>query len=199
MRGVSAVALPGLIALSIAGCDGGSPQPSADASAPVAVPPAASAAVEPGSLPPGPAVTTATLRVGFGGIVDTIAVSAIQPQPLRTAALVAPDGTLVLASDVTVSSNPRVMTGQWSLSNPWDAAVNPDNTLAALALPNGQAGAALYSAQQLLAIVSRADIPLPDPVAYRRDWRNWRIRLAFGTPPGELQTLEIPAPEPPPG
>ena len=56
-----------------------------------------------------------------------------------------------------------------------------------------------YISQQLLAMVSRADIPLPDPVAYRRDWRNWRIRLGFGTPPEELQTFEIPAPEPPPG
>ena len=38
-------------------------------------------------------------------------------------------------------------------------------------------------------MVSRADIPLPDPVAYRRDWRDWRVRLTFGTPPGELETL----------
>ena len=77
--------------------------------------------------------------------------------------------------------------------------VSQDNALAALALPNAQAGAALYSNQQLLAMVSRADIPLPDPVAYRRDWRDWRVRLTFGTPPGELQTLVIAAPEPPPG
>ena len=84
-------------------------------------------------------------------------------------------------------------------SNRWDEAAGSDNALAALALPNAQAGAALYSNQQLLAMVSRADIPLPDPVAYRRDWRDWRVRLAFGTPPGELQTFVIAAPEPPPG
>jgi hypothetical protein len=149
-------------------------------------------------LPPGPAVPTATLRVGFGGLVDTIEVSAIQSEPLRAAALVAPDGTLVPASDISVSDNPRILTGQWSLTHPWDVAVDPQNTLAALALPNAQAGTALYSSQQLLAMVSRADIPLPDPVVYRRDWRDWRVRLTFGTPPGELQTFVIAAPEPPP-
>jgi hypothetical protein len=46
--------------------------------------------------------------------------------------------------------------------------------------------------------VSTADIPLPDPVAYRRDWRKYRIRLTFGTLPGEIETHEIAAPEPPP-
>src|SRR4051812_4090379 len=97
---VSAVALLGLVALSIAGCEGGSPQSSAGAAAPAAVPSAPPGAVEPGSappgpLPPGPPVPTATLRVGFGTLVDTIEISAIQPQPLRAAALVAPDGTLV--------------------------------------------------------------------------------------------------------
>ena len=141
---------------------------------------------------------TATLRVGFSGIVDTIQVSAIELLPLRAAALVAPDGTLIPASDITVSANPRVRTGQWSLTHPWDVTVDPANTLAGLALPNGQGGGALYSEQQLLATVSRADIPLPDPVAYRRGWRDWRVRLTFGTPPGELQTLVIAAPEPPP-
>jgi len=144
-------------------------------------------------------VPPATPRVGFGGIVDTIQVSAIELLPLRAAALVAPDGALIPASDITVSANPRVRTGQWSLTHPWDVAVDPANTLAGLALLNGQAGAALYSEQQLLATVSRADIPLPDPVAYRRSWRDWRVRLTFGTPPGELQTLVIAAPEPPPG
>jgi len=119
--------------------------------------------------------------------------------PLREAALIAPDGTTVPATYINVTDNPSLATGTWSLSNRWGEAAGSNNALAALALPNMQAGAALRANEQLLAMVSRADIPLPDPVAYRRDWRNWRIRLVFGTPPGELQTLEIPAPEPPPG
>jgi hypothetical protein len=49
-----------------------------------------------------------------------------------------------------------------------------------------------------LATVSTAEIALPDPVAYRRDWTNYHIRLTFGTPPGDVETSEIAAPEPPP-
>ena len=164
-----------------------------------AVPPPAPAASQPGPLPPGPATPRAQLRAGFGGLVDTIEVSAIEPMPLREAALIAPDGTTVPATYINVTDNPSLATGTWSLSNRWGEAAGSNNALAALALPNMQAGAALRANEQLLAMVSRADIPLPDPVAYRRDWRNWRIRLGFGTPPAELQTFEIPAPEPPPG
>jgi hypothetical protein len=183
MRRLPAAAL---IALSIVGCEGGG------------TPPSTPAASQPGSLPPGPATLTTQMQVGFGGLVDTIQVSAIEQLPLREAALVAPDGTIVPANDITVSANPSIATGQWSLANRWDYAASPDNALAALTLPNAQAGAALYSNQQLLAMVSRASILLPDPVAYRRDWRDWRVRLTFGTPPGELQTYVIAAPEPPP-
>jgi hypothetical protein len=180
-----------LIALSIAGCEGGATMPAPDTSGTPVV-------SRPDVLPPGPATPTAHLRVGFGGLVDTIEVSAIEQSPLREAALIAPDGTMVLANDITVSANPRIATGQWSLANRWDEPASADNALAALTLPNVQAGAALRSDQQLLAMVSRADLPLPDPVAYRRDWRDWRVRLTFGTPPGELQTMVIAAPEPPP-
>ena len=66
-------------------------------------------------------------------------------------------------------------------------------------MPNAGGGAALQGQQQLLANVSTAEIALPDPVAYRRDWRRYRIRLTFGTPPGEVETRDIAAPEPPPG
>jgi hypothetical protein len=186
MRRVAAAVL---IALSVAGCEsGGTPPPSSDATA----------APQPGALPPGPATAKAQVRVGFGGLVDTIDVSAIEILPLREAALVAPDGTTIPANYMNVSDNPRIAAGQWTISNRWDDPAGPDGALAALALPNAQVGAALRSNQQLLAVVSRAEIPLPDPVAYRRDWRDWRIRLTFGTPPSDVTTTEIAAPEPPP-
>jgi hypothetical protein len=51
---------------------------------------------------------------------------------------------------------------------------------------------------QVLAVLSQAEIPLPDPIAYRRDWANYRVRLSFGIAPGEIETREIPAPAPPP-
>src|SRR5260370_4078510 len=66
-------------------------------------------------------------------------------------------------------------------------------------MKSATAGAASQSQQQLLATVSSADIPLPDPVAYRRDWTRYRVRLTFGTPPGEIETREFAAPQPPPG
>ncbi|MGA8550040.1 MAG: hypothetical protein WB678_07360, partial [Stellaceae bacterium] len=66
------------------------------------------------------------------------------------------------------------------------------------ALSPGVVGGAPRTQTTLLAIVSSASIPLPDPVAYRRDWQKYRIRLHFGTPPDQVETREIPAPAPPP-
>ena len=57
-------------------------------------------------------------------------------------------------------------------------------------------GTAPLTQTRLLAIVSNATIQLPDPVAYRRDWRQYRIRLRFGDPP-QVETREIAAPAPP--
>ena len=45
-------------------------------------------------------------------------------------------------------------------------------------------------------MISTASLPLPDPVDYRREWRNYRIRLDFGIPPDDTETRELPAPEP---
>ena len=178
-----------LLGLSTAGCGmGGAPPPA----------PAPPIAVTPGALPPGPPAPSAQIRVRFGGLVDTIEVRAVERLPLRAAALVAPDGAVVPASFVSVDDMPRIATGQWAVSQRWDDPVSRDNALAALALTNPQAGAALQSRQRLLAMVSNAEIPLPDPVVYRRDWRNYRIRLTFGTPPGEVETVVIAAPAPPP-
>ena len=64
--------------------------------------------------------------------------------------------------------------------------------------PNaGIVGAAVQSQSQLLATVSSATIALPDPVAYRRAWQKYRIRLRFGDPP-DAESREIAGPEPPP-
>jgi hypothetical protein len=150
-----------------------------------------------GSPPPG---ATADLQVGFpsGGLADTIAVTAIDRLPLRAAALVAPDGAAIPADWINVNADPRVATGQWVAGNPWETSLTGSSAAAALTTPNAEVNAALRSQVQLLAMVSQAEIPLPDPVAYRRDWANYRVRLTFGTPPGEIEAREIAAPEPPP-
>jgi hypothetical protein len=123
-----------------------------------------------------------------GGIVDTIAIDAIDRLPLRAAELIAADGATIPARDIDVTASPTFAAGQWAAGNPWQTALAGAESTAALTMPNTQAGAALQGQQQLLATVSTAEIALPDPVAYRRDWRKYRIRLTFGTPPGETET-----------
>jgi hypothetical protein len=149
------------------------------------------------SPPSGP---TAQVRASFpaGGVVDTIVVDAVERLPLRAAELVAPDGTATAASYVNVVASPRFATGQVVAADPWLTPLSGDNGAAAALVAHPEARAALQSQTQLLATVSTADIPLPDPVAYRRDWANYRIRLTFGTPPSAIETQEIAAPEPPP-
>jgi hypothetical protein len=128
-----------------------------------------------------------------GGPVDTIEIVALDRLPLRAAELVAPEGQTTPASAVVA----RPEAGD---SNP---VALPTGGVAALGNIGGTSpaaapvGAAVGSQQRLLATVSNASITLPDPVAYRRHWRDYRIRLRFaGTPAGESR--EIAAPEPPP-
>ena len=178
MRRVLLVPLAVLLPLlSIAGCAGGD------------------------APPPGPLGPSEELRAGFprGGVADTIAIDAIERLPLRAAVLVAPDGTAIAATNIDVADSPRFATGQWTAGDPWRNALSGGGAAAAPTMQHPAASAALQGQQQLLANVSTAEIALPDPVAYRRDWRRYRIRLTFGTPPSEIETREIAAPEPTPG
>lgn len=156
------------------------------------------AALPPG--PPPPPGATAELSAGFpaGGLVDTIVVNAVDRLPLRRAELVAPNGTATPASYVDVADSPRFATGQRNVGNHWQRTIASGDAAPAPAIGSGQLGAAVESREQLLANFSTADIPLPDPVVYRRDWARYRIRLTFGTPPGTVETRELPAPAPPP-
>jgi hypothetical protein len=43
---------------------------------------------------------------------------------------------------------------------------------------------------------ARARIVIPDPVAYRRDWQGYVVRLRFGTAPEAVTVADIPAPPP---
>src|SRR5207237_4792260 len=104
--------------------------------------------------------------------------------PVRAAALVAPDGAVIPADWIQVNASPRVAAGQWVAGNPWETSLTGSSAAAALTTPNAEVNAALRSQVQLLANLSQAEIPLPDPLAYRRDWANYRVRLTFGTPPG---------------
>ncbi len=152
----------------------------------------------------GPApLPTASVHTGFPprGIADLIVIDATDRLPLRLAELIAPDGTATPASTIDVNPSPRRDGGQRVVGDPWRGSLPEDGNVAMNAAQGGGfAAPAVLSQSQLLITLSSASIPLPDPIAYRRDWARYRIRLGFGTPPDAVETRELPAPEPlPPG
>ena len=141
------------------------------------------------------------IRVRFpsGGVVDVIEVDAINRLPLRKAELVFPDGQVTPASYLNVNPSPSVTSYQGMFNGPYgDDALGVGNIAPGMPLQAVTGGAPQQRATLLL-IVSSASISLPDPVKYRRDWRNYRIRLSFGDAPDDVETREVDAPAPPPG
>ena len=138
------------------------------------------------------------VRVRFpaGGVVDVIEVDAVNRLPLRKAELVAPDGQATPASYLNVNPSPSITSYEELPNDPY-AGLRVGNVAPSVSLPAVTGGAPQQRAT-LLAVISSASIPLPDPVEYRRDWRNYRIRLSFGDAP-PVETRDIAAPEPPPG
>ena len=149
---------------------------------------------EEGGLAPLP---TDQVRARFppGGVVNEIEVDAITRLPLRSAELIAPDGDATAASYLHVGPAPSVTYYQGFTNGD---VLGVGNIASGTQPPLNAAGAPQGSAQ-LLAMVSTASIPLPDEVAYRRDWRSYRIFLSFGDLAGEVERRVLPAPEPPPG
>jgi hypothetical protein len=134
-----------------------------------------------------------------GVVVNLIRVNALDTLPMRAAELVAPDGTATPATYLDVDKSPQSNNGQSTLNDPWRSSMLGANGVPQL--PNGQLAPAVRSHDTLLLMVSTAEIPVPDPVAYRRDWANYHIRVTFSGigGGGEPNTQEIPAPQPPPG
>jgi hypothetical protein len=133
-----------------------------------------------------------------GGVVNVIAVDAVDRLSLRQAELIAPDGHATAASSVTANPAPTESFYQQFPTSPYSSTEFGVSSIGSNALSPGVVGGAPQTQTQLLAVVSTASIPLPDPVAYRRDWQKYRIRLRFGDPP-QVETREIDAPAPPPG
>ncbi len=74
---------------------------------------AACADAPPPRLGPQPGV-----RASFppGSVVNVIRIDALDPAPLRKAALIAPDGTATEATSLDVDANPQTLGGQSALS-----------------------------------------------------------------------------------
>jgi hypothetical protein len=135
---------------------------------------------------PGPHVT-----VGFppGSVVNVITVEVVDTQPLRAAELVAPDGTATPASWLDLNRKIQANNGQYAVDN------NVSFANAGSVLPNTASDAAYQSHSELLLMTANAEIPLPDPVVYRRDWQHYKIRLSFGAPSApEIREIAAPAP-----
>jgi hypothetical protein len=146
-------------------------------------------------LPPSPGAETRAIFRKYG-VADVIALSALNRLPLRAAALIAPDGRATRARDIVVTpatslgENMLLGSAQFSPGS-FGVATIPATTASSSGVPQAQA--------ELLLMHSTASIPLPDRVAYRREWRRYRIRVRFGDPPGAVERQEIAAPAPPPG
>ncbi len=148
-----------------------------------------------------PSLAGDQVRVRFpaGSVVDVIEVDAVNRLPLRKVELIAADGHATPAAYLNVNPSPSVTSYQGLPNGPYAGdAFGVGNIAAGMPPPALTAGAPQQRAA-FLAMISTASIPLPDPVEYRRDWRNYRVRLSFGDAPGEVETREVDAPEPPPG
>ena len=148
----------------------------------------------------GPApLPTDQVRAAFtpGGIADQITVDAVDRLPLRGADLIAPDGRATPALSVSAKPAPTQTYSQALPAGPETGPHFGVSSIGSNAFAPGVVGAAPLTQTRLLAVVSTAAIQLPDPVAYRRGWQKYRIRLTFGDPP-QTETREIAAPEPPP-
>ena len=143
------------------------------------------------------------VRASFppGGVINVIRVDALDNAPLRTAELVAPDGTKTPSNSLDVEANPSARGGQSALSDPWRSSMLGTNNLDPRPnqLPAFAGGDSVVNSQtQLLLTESTADIPLPDPVAYREHWADYKIRMGFAGAGNQLDFREIAAPQPPP-
>ncbi len=133
-----------------------------------------------------------------GGVVVAIEVDAVDRLPLRSAELIAPDGEATQASYLHVDPSPSVAFDQRFVDAPYTGnAFGLRNIGSNVPFP-ADFGGAPQARAQLLTMVSTASIPLPDEIAYRRDWRSYRIFLSFGDVAGEVERRVLPAPEPPP-
>lgn len=129
------------------------------------------------------------------GVADHIEIRALNRLPLREAKLTAPNGAQTDAEDIVVS--PATRLGESALLG--SSMVSP-GSYGVASIPPAPAtiGGAPQGAGVLLLMLSTGSITLPDPVAYRRDWRRYRIRLRFGDRPGSVRRQVIAAPRPPP-
>ncbi len=137
------------------------------------------------------------VAAGFAaGAADRIEVTVADSQPVETAELVAPDGSVTAAYQIDRSKTidegggpqPSVGVGVFGGSS------GQIGTSVGINFPVGRSGAPSDPV-----IDSRALILVPDMAAYRAGWTGYRLRLHLGTTETNRRVMEIPAPRPPEG
>jgi hypothetical protein len=120
----------------------------------------------------------ASASARFEGLSDVIVVSVVDRLPLRSAALVAPDGERVPAYSLDVRSSPRVAPSQADTI-----------FMASPGVPRQVTRNDVMS--------STALILLPDPSRYAKGWHDWRVELRIGEPGDAGRDATLAAPKPP--
>jgi hypothetical protein len=114
----------------------------------------------------------------FEGLSDVVVVNVVDRLPLRSAALVAPDGERVPAYSLDVSSSPVVAPSQENIifmaSPGVPRQVTRNNVMSSTAL-----------------------IQLPDPTRYAIGWHDWHVELRIGDAGDAGRDVVLDAPKPP--
>ena len=143
---------------------------------------AACAGGEPGAAPATSEVpdTLGTISADFqpGGLANVVVVRAVDRLPMRSAVLVGPGDQSIPAYSLDVTPSPAAV---------------PQPGLQVLMNTPG----APQSVTQTNTMLSVALIELPNPVAYSRSWRDWRVLVRLGDP-GAGREMTLAAPPPPP-
>jgi hypothetical protein len=117
-------------------------------------------------------------------------ITTVNPFPLASAELVTPDGRFV-RTDAIQRETLRGGGGGSSIGiGGFGTSGGSFGTGVGIGFPLGGSSAAPGM------IRSRAHLAIPDGEEYRRDWQRMVIRLRYGTPPAELNTVELLAPPP---
>jgi hypothetical protein len=148
---------------------------------------------------------TPSLTVGFADDntasrmgSPVIEIKAANPQPLVTAELVSPGGTVIASAPGQLEPQIPAGGGGWFgpsigvFGGSWGSSSGGG---VGIGVPlGGYGGTATVPEGDL--VRSRALILVPDMAAYRRNWETSIVRVKFANAAGDARTAEIPAPSP---
>jgi hypothetical protein len=141
------------------------------------------------TTPSFPLPDSAVAQFGAGANINIIEVAVSDRERASRIELIGPGGVVWKARSL-VAEAAASQAATTSGFPPPDIAIKSGAVISAL----GQNAAGHNSSNQ---IVSTASIPLAEPLRYRRSWQEWRIRIEFGTSPGPVRVVTLPAPRPP--